>query len=134
MNDQDTAPRNNQSQNLSQSQSHGQKPTFDVYEVAREICRGLRPLLPRIAKVDRDLVKHLRESGRSVSLNVAEGNRRTGGDRLYHFKVAAGSADEVQAGLHNAEDFGYVRAEELRSLYALLDRELAMLWRLTHPR
>jgi len=47
------------------------------------------------------------------------------------WRVAAGSADEVQAALLVAEAFGYVELPSLTASLALADRVLAMLWRMT---
>jgi four helix bundle protein len=65
-------------------------------------------------------------------LNVSEGNRRKGKDRLHLFRVAAGSADEVVACLRVAEAFGYLGADATARTLGFCDRVLAMLWRLTH--
>ncbi len=107
---------------------------FETYAVARELIRALRPLVAKIARHDRELMRQLRKAGTSVALNVAEGNERRGADKPHLFSVAAGSAREVEAALHAAEDWGYLEPAELQPAYALLDRELAMLWRLTHTR
>lgn len=107
---------------------------FQAYEVALQLIRSLRPLIPRLARHDRSLSKHVREAATSVALNLKEGNRREGGDRLQHFRYAAGSADEVQGALDVAEAWGYLPARELAEARALVDRQLALLWRLTHPR
>ena len=106
---------------------------FEAYEIALEVLRELRGILATIKKHDRELEKQGRRAGTSLALNLKEGNRRQGKDRTYHFTVAAGSADEVLGVLDVSEAFGYVQGPALRSLRELLDRELAMVWRLTHP-
>lgn len=68
---------------------------------------------------------------RASPLNLAEGRRRHGKDRIHLWRVAAGSADEVVAGLRVAEAFGYVKPATGAEALALCDRVLAMLWRLT---
>lgn len=45
-----------------------------------------------------------------------------------------GGASEVRDALRVAEAWGYVDAQALEPARELLDRERAMLWRLTHPR
>jgi four helix bundle protein len=89
---------------------------------------------PRIAAHDPTLAKQLRESSQSIAGNLAEGRRRLGRDRLYHWSVAAGSTDESFAWLRTAVAAGYVEDAEAAPALALLDRELAITWRLTHPR
>jgi hypothetical protein len=49
-------------------------------------------------------------------------------DRGYHFRIAAGSAAELLAGVRFAIDWGFCGPQP--ELFALIDRELAMLWRL----
>jgi hypothetical protein len=69
-----------------------------------------------------------------VALCLDEGRRRAGKDRTHLFRVAAGSAAEVRSGLRLAVAWGYLGGAELGTAFELLDRELAICWRLTHPR
>lgn len=108
-----------------------QKNTFHAYEIAIELCRAVRPLIGKIEKHDRNLAEQVREAVTSVPMNLAEGNRRRGRDRLNRFRMAAGSADEVRAGLDAGEALGYVSVDDIASALVLVDRELAMLYRLT---
>ena len=105
---------------------------FDAYDVALEIIRALRPLVPQIKTKDAALAKQIRDAGSSIPLNVNEGWRRLGKDRLYHYSVAAGSAGEVSAALDTATGWGYIEDAANTHTQELLDRELAMLYRLTH--
>ena len=68
----------------------------------------------------------------SIPSNMGEGNGRLGKDRVYHFTVAAGSARELDLHLCSAIAWGHVTAERCDPALALLDREHAVLWRLTH--
>ena len=68
----------------------------------------------------------------SVTLNVAEGSRSSDGNKKRHFVIAQGSANEVKACIELAEIWGWV--DDTREVRALLDRQLALLWKLTHPR
>ena len=107
---------------------------FQTYDVALDMVRALRPLLVALERHDRDLARQARRAATSVPLNLAEGNRRKGGNRLQLFRIAAGSADEVRAALQVARAWGYVAEEQTEVALALLDRVLRMLWGLTHPR
>lgn len=109
------------------------RPTFHVYEVARELARAVRPLIERIERRDRALADQARRAAQSVMLNVREGNRRVGRDRLHSFRIAAGSADELVGALDVAEVMGYLTAEQIAAALALADRVLAMLYRLANP-
>ena len=44
---------------------------------------------------DGDLARQIRRAALSVPANLAKGRRRTGRDRGYHWRIAAGSAEEV---------------------------------------
>ena len=108
--------------------------SFHVYEVAKELARASRSLIERIEKRDRPLADQARRAIQSVILNVREGNRRVGRDRLHGFRIAAGSADELVGALDVAEVMGYLAAADLAAPFALADRVLAMLYRLANPR
>ena len=105
---------------------------FDVHEAARELIQALHaPLLGLNGRVP-DLAKQLRRSAPSVLFNIGEGSRRAGKDRLHHYRVAAGSAEEVRDALFVARTWQYVEASILAKPEQLTDRILAMLWKLTH--
>jgi four helix bundle protein len=105
--------------------------SFDTYDVALEFVRSLRPLIEKIGRHSRKLKEQLVEASSSVPMNVAEGRRRVGGDRLHHYRVAAGSADESMTILRVSEAHGWLTADEIRHSISLGDRELAMLWKQT---
>ena len=105
---------------------------FDALEVALEAVREVAGIEKLVG--DADLARQMRRAVVSVALNLAEGNRRRGRDRLQLFRVAAGSADEVVTALRIAEALGSVNAEQVAPSLALLDRVLAMTWRLTRGR
>jgi four helix bundle protein len=75
----------------------------------------------------------IRRATNSVALNVAEGRRRVGGDRLHLWRIAAGSADEVVAALKAAIGWGHIDETDVTEALGLLDRVLAMLHKLTNP-
>jgi four helix bundle protein len=106
---------------------------FHAAEVALEIIRSVRGVLGAIRKEDGGLAEQARRAASSVALNVEEGNRREGRDRRHLWRIAAGSAAELRSALQQAEAWGYVAPAALEAPLALIDRELAMLWRLTHP-
>ena len=108
-------------------------PTFHVYEVAKELARAVRVLIERIERRDRPLADQARRAIQSVILNVREGNRRAGRDRLHSFRIAAGSADELVGALDVAEVMGYLAPADIVAALALADRVLAMLYRLANP-
>ena len=105
---------------------------FDLLEVGLETIDALRGPLNELRKRDADLFRQIRRAASSITLNIAEGNRRQGRDRLHLWRVAAGSADEVRVGLRTALAWGDLRVEETERPLELLDRVCAMLWKLTH--
>ena len=104
---------------------------WDVFEVALELVRCLREAVAVLARHDGELASQVRRAASSVPLNLAEGRRRVGKDRLHLWRVAAGSADEVRAALRVAGAWGYLGTEALAGPLGLTDRVLAMTYRLT---
>lgn len=115
-----------------QSKEPPDPPRFDALGVALELIREMRRIIDKVRKRDAELAKQLRRACTSVPLNLSEGNRRLGKDRIHLWSIAAGSADEARTCLLIAEAWAYVGHDEIAKPMALLDRELAMLWRLTH--
>jgi four helix bundle protein len=106
--------------------------TFEALDVSVEMIAATRPLLAQLGRRDPDLARQLRRAATSIALNLAEGARRDGRDRQHSFRVAAGSSDEVRAGLRIAEALGQLGATDLRPCRELLDRVAAMTYRLIH--
>jgi four helix bundle protein len=109
-------------------------PRFDAYEVSLELLDALVPVVSALRKKDRELERQLRRAASKIPAQVREGSRRTGCDRDYLFRTAAGSADEVRGHLETAVRWRYVTRESTAVADALADRVLAMLYRLTHAR
>ncbi len=105
---------------------------FEVLEVAIELVATLREPMTRLAQHDRDLAQQARRAANGIPLQISEGRRRTGKDRLHLWRIAAGSADELATALRVAEAWGYLAATTLDRPRSLLDRLHAMLWKLTH--
>jgi four helix bundle protein len=108
--------------------------TWHVYEVALAIIRALRPLVEQIEHRDRSLGQQIRDAARSIPSNLREGRRRVGKDRLHLWRIAAGSADEILGHLDAAAAWGSITEAETKEVRILLDREMAMLYRMTEPR
>jgi four helix bundle protein len=104
---------------------------FDALEVSLDLVRSLRRPLARIRVRDRSLSEQIRRAASSIPLNLAEGRRRLGGDRAHSWRIAAGSAEELRAALRVALAWGDVEDEDVSNALELIDRVLAMLWRMT---
>ena len=74
----------------------------------------------------------MRRAATSVVLNLGEGQRRFGGNKMRAYEIAHGEAREVLACLDVAAEWGLIVDD--REARAMLDRLLALSWRLTHPR
>ena len=105
---------------------------LDALEVSLETVGALREPLRVVRGRDVDLYRQLRRAGSSMALNIAEGNLRVGNDRRHLWRVAAGSADEVRTGLRTAVAWGDLDAESIEPSLLLLDRVIAMPWKMTH--
>lgn len=105
---------------------------FQVAELSFELIEELRPLVSRIRSVDRSLADQLMRAASSVALNIAEGRCSDRGNQRARYFTAAGSADESRAALRVAVGWRHIDAADAERANALLDRVIAMLWRLTH--
>ena len=104
---------------------------FEALEISLDVVRSLRQVMPAIRRRSGRLAKQVEDAASSVALNLGEGRRRFGKDRLHLYRVAAGSADEVRSGLHVAEGWGYVSADQVAESLDHIDHLLAILWTLT---
>ena len=105
---------------------------FDLYDVSLKLIAELRPLLERLRQRDRDQAVQLKKAANSILSNVAEGSRRQGRDRLQCWNIAAGSAAEVRVQIEAALAWGDLDHDFTATALVLLDRAMAMLWRMTH--
>ena len=105
---------------------------FVAYEVSVQLATSLREIIPLVERSDRDLADQMRRAASSVVLNLAEGQRSAKGNKQKHYSIAHGSANEVKAALAVARAWGWI--DDAHAPLQILDRLLALLWRLTHPR
>ena len=82
----------------------------------------------------RALADQVVRSASSVPANLSEGRGRSGRDRLYHWRIAYGSAKEVDSHLRLLVHAGAVDAESAEVALGLFDQVRAMTWRLLHPK
>ncbi len=103
-----------------------------VGEISFELIGALRPLMSRIKKQDKSLGDQLARAASSIALNIAEADYSDGGNKRARLFTAAGSASETRAALRVATQWGYLAADDAAAAQALLDRIIAVLWKLTH--
>ncbi len=70
----------------------------------------------------------------SVPANIAEGHGRFGRDRVYHYRIAYGSAKEVDAYLRLLVEAHAIQRTDATEALRRFDEVRAMLWPLMHPR
>lgn len=105
---------------------------FAAYTVGLELVRSLRPIVDELKKYSADLSEQIERAANSIVLNVGEGARRAGRDPRRFYTIANGSANEIQSALDLADAWGWpIDSAHARTL---LDRELGLLWGLTHRR
>jgi four helix bundle protein len=103
-----------------------------VGEVSLQLVEALQPLVSRIRSKDRSLADQLVRAASSVTLNIAEADYSDPGNKRSRLFSAAGSAGEVRAAVALAVRWKYVAREDASVAEQLIDRVIAMLWKLTH--
>ena len=104
---------------------------FEALEQSIEMIRQLRRPVARLKTRDPKLTRQIREAASSVALNIGEGSRRRGQDKVHFFRVASGSAEEVRTALRVAEAWGDLDEASVRPAFGTIDRVLRLLYGLT---
>ena len=95
---------------------------FLALALSLDVIRKLRVLLRAVRGRDRRLFTRISTAASSVSLNLGEGSRRRGQDRVHLWRVAAGSAEEVRTGIRVAAAWGYLVESRAADVLADIDR------------
>jgi four helix bundle protein len=104
---------------------------LQVAAVSLELITAVRPLVGRVRRYDRSLADQLVRAASSVSLNIGEARYSDPGNERARLHRAAGSAGEVRVAPQVAIAWGYFAEVDAAPALALVDRVVAMLWRLT---
>ena len=88
----------------------------------------------RVPSPFKSIADQVIRSAASVPANLVEGNGRTGRDRYHHWRIAYGSALEVECHLELLVGAGAIDGERANAALELFDRVRAMTWRLLHPK
>jgi len=110
---------------------NGAAMAFRVAEMSVQMIETLRPLVGRIKARDRSLADQLTRAASSVCLNIAESQHSDPGNRRARLFTAAGSANEGLMAVRIAVAWGSINESDGNASVALLDRILAVLWRMT---
>ncbi len=106
----------------------GDGPFASIPAAIENSARGSR--VPAPLKPLADQVIH---SASSVPANIAEGAGRTGRDRMHHWRIAYGSAKEVDIHLRLLVGTGALDPSQVESSLNLFDDVRAMTCRPLHP-
>ncbi len=110
------------------------KPGLHVHTLAVEAAGAVLRAVCSAPPAVTCLADQARRAACSVPLNLAEGHGRFGRDRLYHYRIAYGSAKEAGSALQMLAAGGFVDADEAAGAAEVLDRVRAMTWRLMQRR
>jgi four helix bundle protein len=90
-------------------------------------------LVMRVPAPVKSLADQVIRSASSVPANLSEGHGRTGRDRLHHWRIAYGSAKEVDTHLRLLAGAGAIDISQTATAIRLFDEVRAITWRLLHP-
>jgi len=107
---------------------------FQASELAFRAIRALPEVFQQLRGKDSELSAQLRTAAWSMVLNLEEGTWKAGRDRINRYRIAAGSAAEVRAGLRLATEWGYVEVGLVREALTNLEQVLAILWTIVEER
>jgi len=91
-------------------------------------------LVKRVPAPLKAIADQVVRSASSVPANLAEGHGRSGRDRLHHWRIAYGSAKEVDTHLRLLIGVGALESAGAAKSLSLFDEVRAMTWRLLNPK
>ena len=111
-----------------------QSTGFNALDKAIKAAGLAISLVMRVPAPLKSLADQVIRSASSVPANIAEGAGRSGRDRMHHYRIAYGSAKEVDTHLRLLVGAGAINASKADSAIHLFDDVRAMTWRLLHPK
>ena len=109
------------------------QPNLIAYSTALEAAGMALGLVQRVPASLKPLADQVIRAASSVPANLAEGHGRFGRDRIHHWRIAYGSAKEVDAHLRLLAQAGAIDSAQAETALRLVDQVRAMTWRLLHP-
>jgi four helix bundle protein len=115
---------------------HNSHPNNNLiaYSKAIEAAGITLSLARRVPAPFRSLADQAIRAASSVPANLSEGQGRFGRDRLHHWRIAYGSAMEVDTFLRLLCRAGIIDTQRAEEAIQLFDQVRAMTWRLIHPK
>ena len=107
---------------------------FQAHTVALEAAGLALALVRRVPAPLKSIGEQVVRAASSVPANLAEGHGRSGRDRAHHWRIAYGSAREVDSHLRLLVAAKAVDRDQTAIALELFDRVRAMTWRMLHPR
>jgi len=111
-----------------------QSTRFNALEKATTAAGIAISLVMRVPAPLKSLADQVIRSASSVPANLAEGAGRSGRDRLHHYRIAYGSAKEVDTHLRLLLGANAIDKARAATALHLFDDVRAITWRLLHPR
>ena len=90
-------------------------------------------LAMRVPAPLKNIADQVIRSASSVPAHLSEGHGRSGRDRLHHWRIAYGSAKEVDTHLRLLTGAGAIDASRAEKAIHLFDEVRAITWCLLHP-
>ena len=115
---------------------HSPLPTTSLIAHDRAIeAAGIAiALVMRVPAPLKSLADQVIRSASSVPATISEGHGRSGRDRMHHWRIAYGSAKEVDTHLRLLVGAGAINISEATTAIHLFDEVRALTWRLLHPK
>jgi four helix bundle protein len=104
-----------------------------AYTTALEAAGLAIKLVSRVPAPLKSIADQLIRSASSVPANLAEGHGRKGRDRHHHWRIAYGSAKEVDCHLRLLAAAGAINEVKAEAVLQGFDEVRAMTWRLINP-
>ena len=111
-----------------------QSTGFNALDKATTAAGIAISLVMRVPAPLKSLADQVIRSASSVPANIAEGAGRSGRDRLHHYRIAYGSAKEVDTHLRLLVGAGAIDRTRVFTALNLFDDVRAITWRLLHPK
>jgi len=111
-----------------------QSTGFDALDKAISAAGIAISLVMRVPAPLKPIADQVIRAASSVPANIAEGAGRSGRDRLHHWRIAYGSAKEVDTHLRLLIEAGAINASTAENAVCLFDDVRAITWRLLHPK
>ena len=121
---------NNQEVTMRDAQATNQ---LQAHDKAIEAAGISISLVSRVPTQLRSLADQVVRSASSVPANLSEGHGRSGRDRAHHYRIAHGSAKEVDTHLRLLLHARAINPNRTERALQLFDDVRAMTWRLLHP-